>query len=84
MKKEKTWPQTVADWCVQELLPACKRLKMDIKDCKLSPENLSKLIMLVRYGLITRKRAREILPVLIQTGRSPIEFVECEEAKNVV
>lgn len=65
-----------ANWIMGDLQARLLDAKVDISDCKLTPEHLSEMLRLIGDGTISGKIAKDILGELIETGRAPKAVVE--------
>jgi aspartyl-tRNA(Asn)/glutamyl-tRNA(Gln) amidotransferase subunit B len=69
-------PKTVSNWIMTELLGEAKKTGISPQNSLFIPENFSSLLSLVSEANITRTIAKEILPELYETGKSPHLLVE--------
>lgn len=72
-----------ANWVVGDLLAAIKESEGTITDCKLSAENLGKMVAMITKGDISGKIAKEIFPELLETGKDVEKVVEEKGLKQV-
>ena len=64
-----------ASLIVNDLARLLAEAGISIEDSKLTPDHLRELVNLVAGGTINRTVARNLLPELFQTGRSPADMV---------
>lgn len=79
----KTNPKTAANWITGELARLLNDAKMDIRSCKLSPQNLSELIGLIEDGTLSGKIAKTVFEEMFQTGKTANEIVVSKGLKQV-
>lgn len=72
-----------ANWVVGDLLAAIKESEGTIADCKLTAENLGKMVAMIAKGDISGKIAKEIFPELLETGTDVEKMVEEKGLKQV-
>lgn len=68
-------PKMVSNWIMVELLGAMKEREEE-KIVNLTPERLAGLLKMVVDGQISGKIAKEVLPIVLDTGKDPKEIVE--------
>ena len=68
--------KTVSNFIMSELLRELKTRTMSPNESPLRPEQLSNLLSLVQNGSISITMAKEIFPVIFETGVSPQTYVE--------
>ena len=69
-------PKKTANWLLVELMALLNASNQSIAQCKLSPENLGKLVRLIEDGTITGKIAKEIFPEMVKDNLDPEKLVE--------
>ena len=70
--------KAVANWIINELLRELKSDDGEIQDCLLTPENLARMIKLIKKGTISGKMAKEIFADMFRTGASAEEIVKAK------
>jgi aspartyl-tRNA(Asn)/glutamyl-tRNA(Gln) amidotransferase subunit B len=68
--------KAVANWIINELLRELKSDEGEIQQCLLTPENLARMIKLIKNGAISGKMAKEIFTEMFWTGASAEEIVK--------
>jgi aspartyl-tRNA(Asn)/glutamyl-tRNA(Gln) amidotransferase subunit B len=69
-------PKKTANWVLVELMAILNAKGATISDCKLSPENLGKMVKLIEDGAITGKIAKEIFPELFDGNLEPQKLID--------
>jgi aspartyl-tRNA(Asn)/glutamyl-tRNA(Gln) amidotransferase subunit B len=72
-----------ANWVINELFGRLKREEHDITDSPVSPEQLGKIIRLIRSDAISGKIAKELFEIVYAEGGDPDEIVEARGMKQV-
>ena len=65
-----------SNWVLTEVLRILKEKNISIEEYTVSPENLGKLIVLIKNNTISSKIAKEIFEVLLTEDRDPGEIVK--------
>jgi aspartyl-tRNA(Asn)/glutamyl-tRNA(Gln) amidotransferase subunit B len=73
--------KTASNWVMGDVLKVLNEEKIDIKDFKISPENLGNLITLINNGTISGKIAKEIFPLMLEDNKDPALIVK---EKNLI
>jgi len=68
-------PQSVANWILSELLGYLNRDGREIKDTLIKPEQIGKLVELVRKGVISGKIAKTVFKEMYGSGDDPEKIV---------
>ena len=69
-------PKLSSNWVLTEVLRILKEKNISIEEFTVSPENLGKLIVLIKNNTISSKIAKEIFEVLLTEDRDPGEIVK--------
>jgi len=69
-------PKKTANWVLVELMALMNAKGHTVSDCKLSPENLGKMVSMIEEGAITGKIAKEIFPEVFECNMDPAVLVE--------
>ncbi len=73
----------VSNWMQSELFGELNARKQTVSACQVSPENLAGLIRLIENNTVSGKIAKEILPVMLDTGKSAEAIVEEKGLKQI-
>lgn len=68
-------PKEVANWIMVEFLKNINEKAIPIDKSPVPPENMVELIRLVKEGIISRLKAKEILEEMFETGKRAAEIV---------
>jgi len=68
--------KTASNWVMGEVMGAINEKKISITDFSVKPENLGKLINLIKNGTISNKIAKEIFPDMINDEKDPEEIIK--------
>lgn len=69
-------PKVVANWIMGELARLLNQNNMEIKECRITPDALSQLLVLLEKGTINGKIAKVVLEDMFQTGALPNKIIE--------
>ena len=64
-------PKLLANWVIGDVQSILNRDAISIKEFKVSPENLGKLILLVEAGKVSNKQARDIFSEMVNSNEDP-------------
>jgi aspartyl-tRNA(Asn)/glutamyl-tRNA(Gln) amidotransferase subunit B len=73
--QEKASPKLVSNWIQSELVRELSQRKMNLGDSAVTPKYLAGLIRLIEQGTISGKIAKEVLPMMFDTGKEAEELV---------
>ena len=73
--------KSASNWVMTEVLKIMKEEKTEIKDFKVSPENLGKLVNLINDKTISGKIAKDVFPEMLKEDKDPAIIVK---EKNLV
>ncbi len=74
--KEKVSPKLASNWIQTELLGELNARKLTFKESKVTPKELAGLICLIEQGTISGKIAKDVLPEMIDMGKSAEAIVK--------
>lgn len=69
-------PKKAANWVMVELQALLSNEKLEIDACKISPDSLAALLLMIDNGAISGKIAKEVLVEMYNTGDSAAAIVE--------
>ncbi len=69
-------PKIVSNWVMGDLLRYLKREDKDIKDCSVTPENLTDLLKMIDNKTISGKIAKTVFEEMVFSGISPGQIVK--------
>ena len=76
-------PKLVFNWMMGDLNRLLKRSNLDLENCPLQPQNLSRLILLVRDGKISGKTAKQIFEEMVASGEDAEIIVQRKGLKQI-
>ncbi len=68
-------PKTLSNWVMGEVLRELKERKIEIKNFKIAPTDLTDLLKQIDEGTISGKMAKEIFSQMAQTGKSASQII---------
>lgn len=69
-------PKLAANWLTSELFGRLKKRAMDLKNSPVKVNNMSELLTLIENNTISGKIAKDILDLMLETGKSALVLVE--------
>lgn len=69
-------PEEVAHWLMNEVVRRWRECGIDYRYSRFKPENLAKLIRMVKERVITNRIAKQVLWEIVQTGEDVEEYVK--------
>ena len=69
-------PKAASNWVMTDLMGLLNREGIDIRECKVTPQNLARMIGMIKEGKISTRIAKEVLDEMFKTGKSPDEIVQ--------
>lgn len=69
-------PKAVSNWIMGDLFRMMNEKEIEISECKISSQNLAKLIELIDKGTISSKIAKQVFEEMFETGKEPEKIVE--------
>ncbi|MEM3712951.1 MAG: Asp-tRNA(Asn)/Glu-tRNA(Gln) amidotransferase subunit GatB [Thermoproteota archaeon] len=69
-------PEEVAHWLMNEVVRRWRECGIDYRYSKFKPENLAKLIRMVKEGRMTTRMAKQVLWEIVSTGEDAEEYVK--------
>lgn len=75
--------KTATNWLLRDVLGLLKNEKINISECKITPELLAALVKMLEDGTINNKAALEVFAMVAQTGENPAALVEKHGLKQI-
>ncbi len=75
--------KSIVNWFLRDVIGLTNEQKIELKDCKITPEKLAQIVQMVDEGLINNAGAKEIFEVVATTGAHPQEVVEQKGLKQI-
>ncbi len=69
-------PKVVSNWIMGDVMRFLNDDKLNIRQCKITPESLADMIMRIDKGEISGKMAKEIVEDMYRTGKSPQTIIK--------
>lgn len=69
-------PKAVSNWLMVDFTKKLNDAEIEITECKITPENLAHLIMLIDKGTISSKIAKKVFDEMFETGKDANKIVE--------
>jgi len=73
---EKVNAKLASNWIQSELLGELNTRKVSLQDSKVKPKDLAGLVRLIENNTISGKIAKDVLPEMLETGKSAEEIVK--------
>jgi aspartyl-tRNA(Asn)/glutamyl-tRNA(Gln) amidotransferase subunit B len=73
--------KSASNWVMGDVLKVINENKIDIKEFRISPDNLAELINIINDNTISGKIAKEIFPEMLKKNKKPLEIVK---SKNLL
>lgn len=69
-------PKAISNWVMGEILRIMKEKELELKDLKIKPESLRKLVNLVEEGVLSSTGAKQVFEEMFKTGEEPESLVD--------
>jgi aspartyl-tRNA(Asn)/glutamyl-tRNA(Gln) amidotransferase subunit B len=69
-------PKQASNWVMGDVLRFLNEDKLDIRQCPITAKDLADMIKLIEAGTISGKMAKDIIPDMYKTGKSPQKIIE--------
>lgn len=69
-------PKTIANWITQDIAAESNARNMNIMELGLKAKDLANMVRMISSGVLSIKIAKEVLKLMIETGKGPEEIVE--------
>jgi aspartyl-tRNA(Asn)/glutamyl-tRNA(Gln) amidotransferase subunit B len=73
---KRTSAKKLANWIIGELIGRLNKFSVQLSETKITPEQLSKLVVLIDTGMISGKLAKEVFDKMFETGMAPAKIIE--------
>ena len=68
--------KNIASWIMSELLRELKEKDIGIRECKVNPEHLAEMVVMIDKGSISGKMAKDVFVEIFKTGKRASQIVE--------
>lgn len=68
--------KAVANWMSRNLLQRLNQSDSEIKDCRIAPDALAEMILMIESGEISNRMAQEVFDQMFDTGKSAADIVK--------
>jgi len=75
--------KAAANWVINDLLGALHKAGLDIEKSPIAPQQLAKLIQLIKSGTISGKIAKDVFEIIWAEGGDPEQVVEARGLKQM-
>lgn len=75
--------KSCVNWLLRDVLGSIKDLKINIQDCKVTPEKLATIVKMVEDNLINNKAAKEIFEIIAVSGGDVEQIIQTKGFKQV-
>ena len=69
-------PKAISNWLMVDFTKKLNDAEIEITECKITPENLAHLVMLIDKGTISSKIAKKVFDEMFETGKDANKIVE--------
>ncbi|MEZ0361198.1 MAG: Asp-tRNA(Asn)/Glu-tRNA(Gln) amidotransferase subunit GatB [Hydrogenobacter sp.] len=76
-------PKLLSNWLLNDLLGLLNEAGKDIEGSPVNPSQLAKLVSFIKNGTISSKLAKEVLKLMVETGKDPELIIEERGLKQV-
>jgi len=76
-------PKQACNWILRNFLGYLKEHRLEISECKITPETLSELILEIEQGIINTKTAQEVFEEMATNGKYPSIIVQEKGLKQI-
>lgn len=66
----------VVNWILRDVCGYIKDQKIDVSDCKVTPEKLAEIVKMLEEDKINGHAAKEVFAIVAETGKNPAEVVK--------
>jgi aspartyl-tRNA(Asn)/glutamyl-tRNA(Gln) amidotransferase subunit B len=76
-------PDLLGNWVVGDLLSYIYEMDIELKDAKLTPQDLVRMLELIDDGTISGKMGKELLKEMLITGKSSDDIINKKEMRRI-
>jgi len=69
-------PKIVANWISSELFGRLNKAGTELSECKITPNMLKEMVLLIENGTISGKIAKNVFEIMFETGDNPEKIVK--------
>lgn len=69
-------PRKTANWIIAQLAPALRNRDLTIEETPLTAQRFARLLTILEEGVINANAAKEVLPLILASDRSPDEVID--------
>jgi aspartyl-tRNA(Asn)/glutamyl-tRNA(Gln) amidotransferase subunit B len=69
-------PKILANWIISELFGLLNKNSLTLKECKITPQRLAKMVKLIEDGVISGKIAKVVFETMFETAEDPEKIIE--------
>lgn len=73
---EKTQSKQLINWVLRDLIGYLKECKIELIECKVTPERLAALVNMVESGAINNSAAKKVFELVAKAGQEPADVVK--------
>jgi aspartyl-tRNA(Asn)/glutamyl-tRNA(Gln) amidotransferase subunit B len=81
--RKHTASNSLINWILRDLVGYLKEEKIELSECKITPERLAQLVDLVDQGVINTPTAKEVLVLIASSNQDPIIIIEEKGLKQI-
>lgn len=78
-----TQSKQLVNWILRDVQGLLKEKKISINTCKVTPENLAKIVNMLESNMISNQVAKQVFEQVAETGQNPELFVEEKGLKQI-
>ncbi|MFA5386214.1 MAG: Asp-tRNA(Asn)/Glu-tRNA(Gln) amidotransferase subunit GatB [Candidatus Paceibacterota bacterium] len=71
------------NYLTSDLFGLISQTKIGYKDLKITPENFAELMNMIDKKEVSTRTAKDVLKIMLDTGRDPLEIIESEGLKQI-
>ncbi|MBP6892479.1 Asp-tRNA(Asn)/Glu-tRNA(Gln) amidotransferase subunit GatB [Candidatus Babeliales bacterium] len=75
--------KSIVNWFLRDVIGLTNEQKIELKDCKVTPEKLAKIVQMVDDNIINNAVAKEVFESVATTGTNPEDIVQQKGLKQI-